>query len=86
MRWPEGFRCLKRGTDRVSSFTSSDAKRERTNRKGPAVEVARSGGVSSRAIKLRAAVSSALPLHDICRHTFAALHLVQGYRPDGESQ
>jgi hypothetical protein len=33
-RWPEGVRCLKCGSDKVSKFVTNETSRERTNRKG----------------------------------------------------
>jgi transposase-like protein len=38
-RWPEGVRCLKCGSDKVSAFKTNETTRERTNRKGEIREV-----------------------------------------------
>src|SRR5579862_5574799 len=38
-RWPEGVRCLKCGSDKVSSFKTNETTRERKNRKGEIREV-----------------------------------------------
>lgn len=39
MRWPEGVKCLKCGSDKVSPFTTNETTRERKNRKGEIREV-----------------------------------------------
>jgi transposase-like protein len=39
MRWPEGVRCLKCDSDKVSKFLTNETTRERTNRKGEVIEV-----------------------------------------------
>jgi hypothetical protein len=36
-RWPDGVRCLKCGSDKVSPFTTNETEREVTNRKGEMV-------------------------------------------------
>jgi transposase-like protein len=38
-RWPEGPKCLKCGSDKVSPFKTNETTRERKNRKGEIVEV-----------------------------------------------
>ena len=38
-RWPEGVRCLKCETDKVSKFITNETTRERKNRKGEITEV-----------------------------------------------
>src|ERR1700733_13949472 len=38
-RWPEGVRCLKCSSDKISPFKTNENTRERTNRKGETVEV-----------------------------------------------
>jgi transposase-like protein len=39
MRWTDGLRCLKCGSDKVSKFVTNETTRERVNRKGETVEV-----------------------------------------------
>src|ERR1700730_16518782 len=39
MRWPEGVRCLKCNSDKVSKFVTNETTRERKNRKGEIREV-----------------------------------------------
>jgi hypothetical protein len=39
MRWPEGVRCLKCNSDKVSPFKTNETTRERKNRKGVIKEV-----------------------------------------------
>jgi transposase-like protein len=39
MRWSDGLRCLKCGSDKVSKFVTNETTRERTNRKGETVDV-----------------------------------------------
>ena len=39
MRWPDGVRCLKCGSDKVAKIITNETTRERKNRKGELVEV-----------------------------------------------
>ncbi|HML15814.1 MAG TPA: transposase, partial [Bryobacteraceae bacterium] len=38
-RWPDGVRCLKCGSEKVSAFRTNETTRERKNRKGQIREV-----------------------------------------------
>jgi len=64
-RWPEGVRCLKCGSDKVSRFVTNETTRERKDRKGQISEV--------RVAARRLYQCNGEPVDDVqCRHQFSA--------------
>src|SRR5690349_13187307 len=61
MRWPNGVRCLKCDSDKISRFTTQETTRERKNRK--------TGQITTATIPARQLYSCMNPE---CRHVFSA--------------